>query len=60
LVVRLAAGMRDSEFVPIVCCLRTGPLAARLEQEGIYTLGQLRRAPESALWPMLLVREPDL
>ncbi|MBM5812421.1 MAG: DNA polymerase IV [Gammaproteobacteria bacterium] len=26
--------------------------AARLEQEGIYTLGQLRRAPESVLWPL--------
>ncbi|MGH8250409.1 MAG: DNA polymerase IV [Steroidobacteraceae bacterium] len=27
--------------------------AARLEQQGIYTLGQLRRAPESVLWPLL-------
>lgn len=26
--------------------------AARLEHEGIYTLGQLRRAPESVLWPL--------
>lgn len=26
--------------------------AARLEQQGIYTLGQLRRAPESVLWPL--------
>ena len=25
---------------------------ARLEQQGIYTLGQLRRAPESVLWPL--------
>jgi DNA polymerase-4 len=27
--------------------------AARLEQQGIFTLGQLRRAPESVLWPLL-------
>jgi DNA polymerase-4 len=26
--------------------------AARLEQQGIYTLGQLRHAPESVLWPL--------
>jgi DNA polymerase-4 len=26
--------------------------AARLEQEGFFTLGQLRRAPESTLWPL--------
>ncbi len=26
--------------------------AARLEQQGIHTLGQLRRAPESVLWPL--------
>jgi DNA polymerase-4 len=26
--------------------------AARLEQQGIFTLGQLRRAPESVLWPL--------
>lgn len=26
--------------------------AARLERQGIYTLGQLRRAPESVLWPL--------
>ncbi len=26
--------------------------AARLEQQGIYTLGQLRQAPESLLWPL--------
>jgi DNA polymerase IV len=25
---------------------------ARLEKEGIFTLGQLRRAPESVLWPL--------
>ncbi len=25
---------------------------ARLEQQGIYTLGQLRRAPQSVLWPL--------
>ncbi len=26
--------------------------AARLEQQGLLTLGQLRRAPESVLWPL--------
>jgi DNA polymerase-4 len=26
--------------------------AARLEEQGIYTLGQLRAAPESVLWPL--------
>jgi DNA polymerase-4 len=26
--------------------------AARLEEQGIYTLGQLRQAPESVLWPL--------
>jgi len=26
--------------------------AARLEEQGIYTLGQLREAPESVLWPL--------
>lgn len=26
--------------------------AARLEQQGIHTLGQLRHAPESVLWPL--------
>ena len=26
--------------------------ASRLEQQGIYTLGQLRHAPESVLWPL--------
>ncbi|MDH4259085.1 MAG: DNA polymerase IV [Gammaproteobacteria bacterium] len=26
--------------------------AVRLEQQGIHTLGQLRRAPESVLWPL--------
>ncbi len=26
--------------------------AARLEQHGIHTLGQLRRAPEAVLWPL--------
>ena len=26
--------------------------AAKLEQQGIHTLGQLRRAPESVLWPL--------
>ena len=31
--------------------------AARLEQEGIFTLGQLRRAPESALWPVFRDRK---
>ncbi len=27
--------------------------AARLEEDGVFTLGQLRRAPESVLWPLL-------
>jgi DNA polymerase-4 len=27
--------------------------AARLEEQGLFTLGQLRRAPESVLWPLL-------
>lgn len=26
--------------------------AARLEQQGLFTLGQLRRAPQSVLWPL--------
>jgi DNA polymerase-4 len=40
--------------LPVGRLFGIGPkTAARLEQEGIYTLGQLRRAPESALWPML-------
>jgi DNA polymerase-4 len=26
--------------------------AVRLEEQGLYTLGQLRRAPESVLWPL--------
>jgi DNA polymerase IV len=26
--------------------------AARVEEQGLYTLGQLRRAPESVLWPL--------
>ena len=40
--------------LPVGRLFGIGPkTAARLEQEGIYTLGQLRRAPESALWPLL-------
>ncbi len=35
LVYRLAAGMRDSSYRPVVCCLRRGPLADRLEADGI-------------------------
>jgi DNA polymerase-4 len=31
-----------------------GPKTAeRLEEQGIFTLGQLRRAPEAVLWPLL-------
>ncbi len=29
-----------------------GKTAARLEQQGIFTLGQLRDAPDSVLWPL--------
>ena len=39
--------------LPVGRLFGIGPkTAARLEQEGIYTLGQLRRAPESVLWPL--------
>jgi DNA polymerase-4 len=40
--------------LPVGRLFGIGPkTAARLEKEGFYTLGQLRRAPESALWPLL-------
>jgi glycosyltransferase involved in cell wall biosynthesis len=35
LVCRLATGMRDGAYRPVVCCLRKGPLAGRLEAQGI-------------------------
>jgi DNA polymerase IV len=40
--------------LPVGRLFGIGPkTAARLEKEGIYTLGQLRRTPESTLWPLL-------
>ena len=40
--------------LPVGRLFGIGPkTAARLEKEGFFTLGQLRRAPESALWPLL-------
>jgi DNA polymerase IV len=40
--------------LPVGRLFGIGPkTAAQLEKEGFYTLGQLRRAPESALWPLL-------
>ena len=39
--------------LPVGRLFGIGPkTAARLEKEGLYTLGQLRRAPESVLWPL--------
>jgi glycosyltransferase involved in cell wall biosynthesis len=35
LVHTLATGMRESPYLPIVCCLQSGPLASRLERDGI-------------------------
>ena len=40
--------------MPVRRLFGIGPkTAARLEQQGIFTLGQLRRAPDSELWPLL-------
>lgn len=68
LLAKLASGMhkpdgltviRPAEVEAILDPLPVGRLhgigartAARLEQQGIYTLGQLRQAPESVLWPL--------
>ncbi len=39
--------------LPVGRLFGVGPkTAARLEEQGIFTLGQLRAAPESLLWPM--------
>lgn len=68
LLAKLASGMhkpdgltviRPAEVEAILDPLPVGRLhgigartGARLEQQGIYTLGQLRQAPESVLWPL--------
>jgi DNA polymerase-4 len=40
--------------LPVGRLFGVGPkTAARLEEQGIFTLGQLRTAPESLLWPLL-------
>jgi DNA polymerase-4 len=40
--------------LPVGRLFGVGPkTAARLEEQGVFTLGQLRAAPESLLWPML-------
>ncbi len=40
--------------MPVRRLFGIGPKTAeKLEEQGIFTLGQLRRAPESALWPLL-------
>jgi DNA polymerase IV len=40
--------------LPVGRLFGIGPkTAARLEEQGIFTLGQLRTAPESLLWPLL-------
>jgi DNA polymerase-4 len=40
--------------LPVGRLFGVGPkTAARLEEQGIFTLGQLRTAPESVLWPLL-------
>lgn len=68
LLAKLASGMhkpdgltviRPAEVEAILDPLPVGRLhgigartGARLEQQGIFTLGQLRQAPESVLWPL--------
>ena len=40
--------------LPVRRLFGIGPKTAeRLEEQGIFTLGQLRRAPEAVLWPLL-------
>jgi DNA polymerase-4 len=40
--------------LPVHRLFGIGPKTAeRLEEQGIFTLGQLRRAPEAVLWPLL-------
>jgi DNA polymerase-4 len=40
--------------LPVGRLFGIGPKTAeRLEEQGIFTLGQLRRAPEAVLWPLL-------
>ncbi|MGQ0383496.1 MAG: DNA polymerase IV [Gammaproteobacteria bacterium] len=40
--------------MPVRRLFGIGPkTAARLEEQGIFTLGQLRRAPDAELWPLL-------
>ncbi len=40
--------------LPVGRLFGVGPkTAARLEEQGLFTLGQLRTAPESVLWPLL-------
>ncbi len=40
--------------LPVRRLFGIGPkTAARLEEQGIFTLGQLRRAPDAELWPLL-------
>jgi DNA polymerase-4 len=42
------------DALPVGRLFGIGPKTAeRLEEQGIFTLGQLRRAPEAVLWPLL-------
>jgi DNA polymerase-4 len=53
-VIRAADVAATLDPLPVSRLFGVGPkTAARLEKEGIYTLGQLSRAPESTLWPLL-------
>ena len=63
LVHTLATGMRDSTYLPIVCCLQPGPLARKLERDGIrvHCLNLRRRSvlegPPFVLFVWRLLRD---
>ena len=53
-VIRPEAVRATLDPLPVGRLFGIGPkTAARLEEQGIFTLGQLRTAPESLLWPLL-------
>jgi DNA polymerase-4 len=53
-VIRPEAVRATLDPLPVGRLFGIGPkTAARLEEQGIFTLGQLRTAPESVLWPLL-------
>jgi DNA polymerase-4 len=53
-VIRPADVRATLDPMPVGRLFGIGPKTAeRLEEQGIFTLGQLRAAPESVLWPML-------